>query len=55
MVTELVRSENSYQATFRTVRELLPAAPWLELVRGSAMDRIVSALLPNGESHHHAA
>jgi UDP-N-acetylmuramoyl-tripeptide--D-alanyl-D-alanine ligase len=23
--------------------------------RGSAMDRIVSALLPNGESHHHAA
>ena len=39
MVTELVKSENSYQAAFRSVRELSPAAPWLELVRGSAMDR----------------
>jgi Fe-S cluster assembly protein SufD len=39
MVTELVKSENSYQAAFRSVREFSPAAPWLELVRGSAMDR----------------
>src|SRR5215213_7885482 len=38
MVTELVKSEDSYQAAFRSVRELSPAAPWLELVRGSAMD-----------------
>ena len=47
MVTELVRSENSYQATFRTVRELLPAAPWLELVRGSAMDRFEQLGFPS--------
>lgn len=39
MVTELVKSENSYQAAFRNMRELSPAAPWLELVRGSAIDR----------------
>jgi len=39
MVTELVKSENSYQTAFRTLRELSPTAPWLELVRGSAMDR----------------
>jgi Fe-S cluster assembly protein SufD len=36
MVTELVKSENSYQAAFRT---LAPTVAWLELVRGSAMDR----------------
>ena len=36
MVTELVKSENSYQAAFRT---LVPTVAWLELVRGSAMDR----------------
>jgi Fe-S cluster assembly protein SufD len=39
MVTELVKSENSYQSAFRNVREHLPAAPWFELVRSSAMDR----------------
>jgi Fe-S cluster assembly protein SufD len=39
MVTELVKSENSYQTAFRTLRELSPAVPWLELVRNSAMDR----------------
>ena len=37
MVTELVKSENNYQSAFRELRELSPAAPWLELVRGSAM------------------
>ena len=36
MVTELVKSENNYQAAFRT---LTPTVAWLELVRGSAMDR----------------
>ena len=36
MVTELVKSENSYQAAFRT---LAPTVAWLELVRGSAMER----------------
>ncbi|HEU5460191.1 MAG TPA: hypothetical protein VFU83_06825, partial [Pyrinomonadaceae bacterium] len=36
MVTELVKSENNYQAAFRT---LAPTVAWLELVRGSAMDR----------------
>jgi Fe-S cluster assembly protein SufD len=39
MVTELVKSENSYQTAFRSVRELSPTVPWLELVRSSAMDR----------------
>src|SRR2546423_11572327 len=39
MVTELVKSENSYQTAFRTLRELSPAVPWLELVRNSAMNR----------------
>jgi Fe-S cluster assembly protein SufD len=39
MVTELVKSENSYQAAFHNVRELSPTVAWLELVRSSAMDR----------------
>ena len=39
MVTELVKSESSYQTAFRTVRELSPTVAWLELVRSSAMDR----------------
>jgi Fe-S cluster assembly protein SufD len=39
MVTELVKSENSYQTAFHTVRELSPTVAWLELVRSSAMDR----------------
>jgi hypothetical protein len=37
--TELVKSENSYQAAYRSVRELSPTVAWLELVRSSAMDR----------------
>ncbi|HEX6648154.1 MAG TPA: Fe-S cluster assembly protein SufD [Pyrinomonadaceae bacterium] len=36
MVTELVKSENNYQAAFRALE---PTVAWLELVRGSAMDR----------------
>ena len=36
MVTEIVKSENNYQAAFRS---LAPTVAWLELVRGSAMDR----------------
>jgi Fe-S cluster assembly protein SufD len=39
MVTELVKSENSYQTAFRTVRESSPTVAWMELVRSSAMDR----------------
>jgi Fe-S cluster assembly protein SufD len=39
MVTELARTENNYQAAFQTARESSPTVPWLELVRGSAMDR----------------
>ena len=39
MVTELVKSENSYQSAFGKVRELSPTVPWLELVRSSAMER----------------
>ena len=47
MVTELVKSENSYQAAFSTVRELSPTVPWLELVRGSAMDRFEQLGFPS--------
>jgi len=36
MVTELVKSENSYQAAFRSLRATVA---WLDLVRNSAMDR----------------
>ena len=39
MVTEFVKSENNYQAAFRNLRESYPTVAWLELVRGSAMDR----------------
>ena len=39
MVTELITSENSYQAAFRTAREVTPTVAWLDLVRGSAMER----------------
>ena len=39
MVTEIAKTENSYQAAFRVVRESSPTVPWLELVRGSAMER----------------
>ena len=48
MVTELVKSENSYQAAFRTVRELSPTVAWLELVRSSAMDRFEQLGFPSG-------
>jgi len=44
MVTELVKSENSYQAAFR---ELAPAAPWFELVRSSAMERFEQLGFPS--------
>ncbi len=39
MVTEIAKTENSYQAAFRAVRESSPTVPWLELVRNSAMER----------------
>ena len=39
MVTELAKTENNYQSAFRSVRDLSPTVPWLELVRGSAIDR----------------
>jgi Fe-S cluster assembly protein SufD len=47
MVTELVKSEKSYQAAFQTVRELSPTVAWLELVRGSAMDRFEQLGFPS--------
>jgi len=47
MVTELVKSENSYQAAFSTVRELSPTVPWLELVRSSAIDRFEQLGFPS--------
>jgi Fe-S cluster assembly protein SufD len=39
MVTELVKSEDNYQAAFRTLRDQSPTVAWLELVRSGAMDR----------------
>ncbi|HEX5875391.1 MAG TPA: Fe-S cluster assembly protein SufD [Pyrinomonadaceae bacterium] len=39
MVTDIITSENSYQAAFRTAREVAPTVAWLDLVRGSAMER----------------
>jgi Fe-S cluster assembly protein SufD len=47
MVTELVKSENGYQAAFRSVRELSPTLAWLELVRNSAMDRFEQLGFPS--------
>src|SRR6185369_5294713 len=47
MVTELVKSENNYQAAFQSVRELSPAVAWLELVRNSAMDRFEQLGFPS--------
>ena len=47
MVTELVKSENSYQAAFRNVRELSPTVAWLEMVRSSAMDRFEQLGFPS--------
>jgi Fe-S cluster assembly protein SufD len=44
MVTEFVKSENSYQSAFR---ELAPAAPWLDLVRNGAMDRFEQLGFPS--------
>lgn len=39
MVTELAKTENTYQSAFRYVRDVSPTVPWLELVRSSAMER----------------
>ena len=47
MVTELVKTENSYQAAFRNVRELSPTVAWLEMVRTSAMDRFEQLGFPS--------
>ena len=47
MVTELVKSENSYQTAFRSVREVSPTVAWLELVRNSAMDRFEQLGFPS--------
>lgn len=47
MVTELVKSENSYQTAFRTVRESSQTPAWLELVRSSAMDRFEQLGFPS--------
>jgi Fe-S cluster assembly protein SufD len=47
MVTELVKQENSYQTAFRSVRDLSPTVPWLELVRSSAIDRFEQLGFPS--------
>ena len=50
MVTELVKTENNYQAAFRVVRQGSPTAAWAELVRGSAMDRFEQLGFPTVHS-----
>jgi Fe-S cluster assembly protein SufD len=47
MVTELVKSESSYQKAFRNVREQSPTVAWLEMVRSSAMDRFEQLGFPS--------
>ena len=47
MVTEIAKTENNYQAAFRVVRESSPTVPWLELVRGSAMERFEQLGFPS--------
>lgn len=44
MVTELVKSENSYQAAYRA---LTPSVAWLDMVRSSAMDRFEQLQFPS--------
>jgi Fe-S cluster assembly protein SufD len=39
MVTELVKSDRTYQTAFGSVKESSPTVPWLELVRSGAIDR----------------
>jgi len=50
MVTELAKTENNYQAAFRNMRHAAPTAAWLELVRGSAMDRFEQLGFPTVKS-----
>jgi len=47
MVTELVKSENSYQSAFRSLRDVAPTVAWLEMVRGSAMERFEQLGFPS--------
>jgi Fe-S cluster assembly protein SufD len=47
MVTELVKSENTYQTAFGSVKELSPTVPWLELVRSGAIDRFEQIGFPS--------
>jgi Fe-S cluster assembly protein SufD len=47
MVTELAKTENNYQAAFSALRESSPTVPWLELVRGSAIDRFEQLGFPS--------
>lgn len=47
MVTELVKSESNYQAAFRNLRESSSTVAWLELVRGSAMERFEQLGFPS--------
>jgi Fe-S cluster assembly protein SufD len=47
MVTDLATPENNYQAAFRALQQTKPSAPWVELVRESAMDRFESLGFPS--------
>ncbi|HKE55619.1 MAG TPA: Fe-S cluster assembly protein SufD [Pyrinomonadaceae bacterium] len=47
MVSDLATPENNYQAAFRALQQTKPSAPWVELVRESAMDRFQSLGFPS--------
>ncbi len=47
MVAELVKSDNTYQTAFASVKELSPTVPWLELVRSGAIDRFEQIGFPS--------
>ena len=47
MVTELAKSDSTYQTAFRAAKESSPTVPWLELVRSGAMDRFEQIGFPS--------
>jgi Fe-S cluster assembly protein SufD len=47
MVTELVKSDSTYQTAFRAAKDATPTVPWLELVRSGAIERFEQIGFPS--------
>src|SRR5262245_27334712 len=47
MVTELVKSDPTYQTAFRAAKDATPTVPWLELVRSGAIERFEQIGFPS--------